>query len=74
MLFLAIIAGVVTAVLTFRFIFSDKEEFFECIKYWLMPDIVSLFRGRYWDDFWSELKLFVWLGVSALVGFGVYSL
>ncbi len=41
-------------------LFSTWDEFFACVKFWLMPDIVSLFRGEWVEDWWAEFKLFVW--------------
>ena len=31
-----------------------------------------MFRGKYWEDAWAELKLLVWLGISIGVGALVY--
>ena len=33
---------------------------------------LSMFRGKYWEDAWAELKLLVWLGISIGVGALVY--
>ena len=38
-------------------IFEDKEDFLEAIKFKLIPDIVSLFRGKFANDFFAEMKL-----------------
>ena len=67
------IVGVAVAVLLFKPIFGDKEEFFRCIKFWLTPDFVSMFRGQYSQDWIGEMKLGLWLGVSGLCGFGTYA-
>ncbi len=58
----------------YRIVFSDKDDFIGCVKFWFTPDIVSMFRGEYWDDHWAELKLIIWAGVSFAVGYGVYHL
>lgn len=42
------------------------------MKFYLTPDIISLFRGKFWEDYWAETKLALWLGISALVGMLVY--
>ena len=39
----------------------------ECLKYWLMPDIVSWFRGEWSEDFWAEMRLFFLIGCAACV-------
>ena len=41
--------------------FKDWDDFGECIRYSLTPDIVSLFRGEYWDDERATFKLWFWL-------------
>lgn len=51
-------------------IFSTWEEFFECVKFWLTPDIISMFRGEWVEDTWAELKLFAWLALCAACVFG----
>ena len=72
--FLGFLSGVITAFLLFKVIFSGKDDFFDCVKFWFTPDIVSMFRGDYWDDHWAEFKLIIWLAVSFAVGYGVSSL
>ena len=68
----AIAAALVTAALLYTLLFEDLEEFTECVKFYLTPDIISLFRGKFWEDYWAETKLALWLGISALVGMLVY--
>ncbi|MFC2715417.1 hypothetical protein [Kingella denitrificans] len=68
----AIAAALLTAVLLYMLLFEDWDDFLECVKFWLMPDIISMFRGKYWEDVWAELKLLVWLGISIGVGALVY--
>jgi len=68
------IAGIITLSVMYRFLFRDKDELIECIKFWLTPDIISMFRGEYWDDHWAEFKLLIWVGTSTAVGYGVYLL
>ena len=68
----AIAAALVTAALLYTLLFEDWEELTECVKLYLTPDIISLFRGKFWEDYWAETKLALWLGISALVGMLVY--
>jgi len=51
-------------------VFDTWDEFWECVKYWLMPDIVSWFRGEALDDMWAEMKLFIFALMCAGVVFG----
>ena len=60
----AIAAALLTAVLLYMLLFEDWDDFLECVKFWLMPDIISMFRGKYWEDAWAELKLYGWALVS----------
>ena len=73
MAFLAIVCGITTAALLYKVIVSDKDDFFDCLRFWFTPDIVSMFRGQYWDDHWAELKFMIWLGLSGAVAYGVYN-
>lgn len=52
-----------------RVLFEDWSGFFESVKFWLTPDIISWFRGERWEDAWAEtrLLLFVVLCVIAVV-------
>lgn len=70
----AVIAALLTLIVMYKVLFGDKEEFFECIKFWLIPDILSMARGQYWEDHWAELKLIIWLGSGFAVGYWVYHL
>lgn len=47
----AIAAALVTAALLYTLLFEDWEEFAECVKFYLTPDIISLFRGKFWEDY-----------------------
>jgi hypothetical protein len=46
-------------------LFKDWDNFWDCIKFWLTPDIISLFRGEWIEDQWAQMKLFVWLTLCA---------
>lgn len=41
--------------------FGGWDGFLECVKYGLTPDIVSLFRGEYWEDKAASFKLALYL-------------
>ena len=64
---LAIIAGLATAILTFRIFFETIGELFECVGEALRPR--SFFLGLEQGDYWMKLKLYVYLGLSAAIGF-----
>ena len=69
---LSVIAGVGAMVLLFKPLFGDKEGFFDCVKFWITPDIFSLFSGQYFEDRWSEMKLGLWIFCVGIAGTGVY--
>lgn len=48
-------------------IFDSWEGFFEAIKFWLKPDLFSMFDGSYWDDVGAEFKLFGWVAMCAVM-------
>jgi hypothetical protein len=70
---LGVIAGVGVLVLLFKPFFGDRDGFFDCVKFWIKPDILSLFSGEYIKDRFSELKLGLWILLGAMTGFGVYA-
>ncbi len=50
-----------------KLFFGDWHGFFECLKFWFTPDILSAFRGDFWEDWWSEFKLFVFVGLCVIL-------
>lgn len=69
---LGVLAGVGVMVLLFKSLFGDKEEFYDCVKFWFTPDIFSFFSGKYFEDRWSEMKLGLWIFCGGMAGTGVY--
>ena len=70
----AIFCGLLTLALTFRLMFKTNDDFFEAIRHWFTPDIISAFRGEWTEDNWNELKLAFWIGTGALGAYGGYQL
>lgn len=48
-----------------RLIFPTWEDFGEAVRFWLTPDLLSMFRGEWAEDQWNELKLLVWIALCA---------
>jgi len=67
-----VLGFIITAGLTFNFFFSSKEDFFDCVKYYLTPDIWSILKGQFHQDFFAEAKIFFWLILSLGMGFCVH--
>lgn len=45
----------------FNMFFKDMDDFNESLGYSLTPDIISLFRGKYWKDQVGEFKVGVFI-------------
>lgn len=54
--------------------FPDKDDFWQAVKYFLCPDMLSLFKGRFWDDWDAEFKLKFYLFVCIAFPFAVYEI
>jgi len=65
--------GVLIAVLFFKIIIGDFDDFIECVRYWfqrgLISDIISAVRGDQTEREWGSLKFFIWIALS--VGCGI---
>jgi hypothetical protein len=48
-----------------RVFFKDWGEFGEAIVFWFKPDLFSALSGEYWDDWWAEMKLGIFIAASA---------
>ena len=70
---ISIVAGLITAALSFRLFFNDMESFTTCIKYWLKPDHWGSSEGLFSEEWWSETKFFLWLALSTATAYVVNS-
>lgn len=61
-----VIASLGALVLMYKLTFEDKDDFIESIKFWLIPDWISILRGEGIEDFWAEAKL-LWFLLGTLV-------
>jgi hypothetical protein len=48
-----------------RLFFGSWAGFFECLRFLLMPDLVSLLRGEWGADQWATFKLFLFIALCA---------
>jgi len=69
---IAVIAGLGVMVLLFKPFFGNADGFFECLKFWLTPEIFSLIFGKFFQDIFSEMKLGLWILCGAGTGIGVF--
>lgn len=62
----------------FGLIFDDWQDFCDCLRLSFTPDLISMFRGEYFEDLKQSFKLSIYLfaviGSGALTYFGVGSL
>ena len=40
-----------------KIFWEDMDDFWDTVKFWFTPDFISLFRGEYFEDWWAEAKL-----------------
>jgi hypothetical protein len=50
--------------LLYKMLFGNAEELLQAIAYWFTPDVFSLFRGEYMEDWWAEVKLGALISLS----------
>lgn len=53
-----------------RFFFGGWSEFFECLRFWLTPDWISLMRGEWLEDWWGTAKLLVFILICISIVYG----
>jgi hypothetical protein len=68
----SIVAALFSLYITFSLFFKDWDDFWECVRYYFTPDIVSAFRGEWMEDWWGSLKLGVYLLVAGASGTGTF--
>ena len=51
-------------------VFKEWDEFWECVRFWFTPNILSAFRGEYFDDVWAEMRLGLWIAVCGAAVYG----
>lgn len=78
MLILAFVVAAVVALLigalSFPVFFAEPSSFARAVRYSIIPDIVSIIRGEYWEDLVSSARLGLWCAVCGLPAFLVFQL
>ena len=69
-----IVVNIPSYLLLGKVFFGGWEGFLECVRYGITPDIVSLFRGEYWEDKAASWKLFLYFAGCAALVFCEYKL
>ncbi|MBF4691965.1 hypothetical protein [Fusibacter ferrireducens] len=58
----------------FSLMFDTTDDFWECLRYYFTPDLFSLFRGEYFKDRVSEMRIgsfLVLCGLCVFIEFAV---
>jgi hypothetical protein len=58
----------------FKTMFDGWEDFADCIGYWFTPDVLSLFRGEWTEDWWAEMRLLIFLALVVACTLGAFHL
>lgn len=56
----------------YRAIFDGLDDLIDSIKFYFSSDILDWLMGNREANFWAEFKLFIWLGMTGLIGYGTY--
>lgn len=43
-----------------KIFWDDWGEFWESLRFWITPNLISMINGDYWDDLKEEFKLGIW--------------
>ena len=60
------VASLGILVVMFKVTFEDRDDFIESVKFWFIPDWLSILRGQGLEDFWAEAKL-LWFLLGTIV-------
>lgn len=52
---------------------GNFDGFKESVWYGFIPDIISAFKGEFWDDQWAEIKLAYYLALCILTVLAEYT-
>lgn len=65
----SIAVGAVMAGILFRVFFDGFVEFVDCLRLCFTPEIISAFRGEWYESNWAYVKLLIYAGLSVGSGF-----
>jgi uncharacterized membrane protein HdeD (DUF308 family) len=66
------ILNIPTYLLVGKLFFDDRADFFTCIRFWLTPDIISMFRGEWAEDWWGTMRLGIFAFLCGAIVYGEY--
>ena len=47
-------------------LFENADDVQDAVYYWLIPDIIALFRRNWWEEQWAGFRLGIFAVVSGL--------
>ncbi len=68
----SIVVGCISGAVMFSVFFGSRDEFVECLRYYIAPADLSLLRGMWGETSWPGMKLFLWIIFAAAPGVAVY--
>ena len=71
-LIISVGAAIVVWLLTFPLFFKDFHDYLEAWKYSFVPDIISLFQGKLFEDWWASTKLSLFHSLGVVAGIVTY--
>ena len=69
-----VVANVPLYLLLGHTFFGGWDGFLEALRFWLTPDVWSLFKGEYWEDWSAEMRLFIFVVVCVAAVAAEYAL
>ena len=68
----SLIVAFFVARLLFRLLFDGINDFWECVRFAITPDLFSLFRGEFFEDMAKSFKLSLFLILVGASGMLTY--
>lgn len=68
-LILSVFVGLGVGRLVFGLFFANADDFCDCLRFSFTPNLLSLFRGEYWEDIAKSMKLSCYMVL--VIGSGV---
>jgi len=72
LIYASIGVGLFVALILFKIVFEDFDDFIDCIKFWLQGDFISMLTGEREEYRWDTLRIFLWIAISGAGGVCAY--
>lgn len=71
-LIVSLVLTVCVAVFFFRPVFGGQRGFLEALRLWFQPNLLSIVRDEWEDDWTATMKVALWLFLSLGTGVSVF--